>query len=307
MLPLSSQSPMANAHPSPPPSPTPSLDGQHSEHGPFSKWRQVLCGNLHPLIDPARPFPFDRYIACLISILLFCYTSTALTCLHYLDCVSVADASVVYAEPSIDCLSDEYAAVYPLVLAALIVYVAAFPIIIMIGLWRANKAGKLSLDAFKGRWGCIYAMYDHHAWMWQGVVLIRRFAFAIVAVLLLRQPAVQFFTYAVLHLISGHFHAMVRPYGHSSYLHRWESISYVLLELLSVMLTAYQPPYSDATQALILILIFPFVLGAMTTLIWRQWRNHCGQSSIDRALDSNEDGADDMMAVKPSFDATMHF
>jgi len=102
----------------------------------------------------------------------------------------------------------------------------------------------------------LYAMYVPHAFMWQPFVLLRRFAFALVSVLLVRRVAIRFLSYLLLHFASLQLHAWVQPYG-SRFLNLTDTASYSLLLILSAIMTGYQPPYTDVMQAIALLLIIP--------------------------------------------------
>jgi len=80
----------------------------------------------------------DLYISASLSLLLFSYTQVAAACLSYLACVDVGDVSVVFSQPSMRCASDEYQRTLVLVIFALAVYVAGFPLAVLLFLWMRS-------------------------------------------------------------------------------------------------------------------------------------------------------------------------
>jgi len=93
--------------------------------------------------EMTRSFHPHRYLAAGISILLFTYTSVCVTCMKYLHCVHVdSDVRVLFANPSVHCDNAEYQQALIGVVMALIIYVAAFPIVLFIGLFRLVQQQK---------------------------------------------------------------------------------------------------------------------------------------------------------------------
>jgi hypothetical protein len=83
-------------------------------------------------------FSPDLYISASLSLLLFTYTQVAAACLSYLSCVDVGGVSVVFSQPSMRCASPDYRRTLVLVIIALAVYVAGFPLAVLLFLWRRS-------------------------------------------------------------------------------------------------------------------------------------------------------------------------
>ena len=83
-------------------------------------------------------FSVDVYISATLSLLLFTYTQVAIASVSYLNCVEVAGQRVVFSQPAMQCGSAEYQRTLVLVILALIVYIAGFPVGVLVFLWRRS-------------------------------------------------------------------------------------------------------------------------------------------------------------------------
>ena len=83
-------------------------------------------------------FSPDLYVSASLSLLLFSYTQVAQACLSYLACVDVGGVSVVFSQPAMRCSSADYQRTLVLVAVALAVYVAGFPLAVLLFLWRRS-------------------------------------------------------------------------------------------------------------------------------------------------------------------------
>ena len=235
----------------------------------------------------AQSFSMHLYVAGAMSILLFCYTQVAIASIQYIYCVDVGDARVVFTAPTIDCQSNTYRSYMGPVALALALYIVGFPLSVFVLLWvnketlfaavsatSASNTKSLTgpLRNFMLRWSPLFAMFHPRAWFWQPLLLVRRSLFVLASVLLAQQPLVRFMAFTFLNFGSLLLHQMVRPFD-TDQLNRVESISYVLLVCISVLLTGYQPPYSMAVQGVLLLLVLPPVVGMGAFVLRQQWRD----------------------------------
>jgi len=112
---------------------------------------------------------------------------------------------------------------------------------------------------FLVRYSPLFSMYSKRAWFWQVFVLARRTAFVAISVTLVRTPELRFLAYSLAHLASMLLQLYFEPFS-VSFFNRAELVSHVLLVVLSMMLTAVQPPYSRGLQAGLFVLVVPPVL-----------------------------------------------
>lgn len=226
-----------------------------------------------------RNFSVDKYVAGLTSILLFSYTQVTTASLQYLYCVDVGPSRVLFAAPTVDCRSSDYRAYLVPVIMALILFVAGFPMAVTALLWRNKETLFVpdgtqlptSISGFLVRWSPLVKAYQPRAWFWQPLVLFRRTCFVLTSVLLVQQPHVRFMSFTFLNFGSLLLHEYARPY-HAEALNRLETLSYVLLVCVSVMLTGYTPPYDVFVQVMIFLFIVPCAAGIVAYIALQQWR-----------------------------------
>jgi hypothetical protein len=256
----------------------------------LSKCTNFLCYPMRRLAEALRsllpPFSLNSYIGCCVSVFCFCYTQVSLACVRYLYCVRVKDELLVFAFPSVNCRSSAYHTYLWPVILTLILFIVGMPLACIVLLYRnrtvlsssqlALRGGSIGVDSslieFISRWGSLFAMYEHRAWFWQPMVLIRRLAFVLVSVLLFNQPSVRFMVFLLLNFASLQLHALVRPFG-VELLNHAAMCSYGLLVLLSAMLTAYLPPYSLVVQILSFILIVPPAAVGFIIVVRHKWES----------------------------------
>ena len=129
----------------------------------------------------------------------------------------------------------------------------------------ANRLADKSfvLSQFALRWGPIYRSYTAHAWYWSPLLLLRRFLYALTAVLLATNQA-RFDVFGILTLSSLLLHFKTKPFEDRR-MNYVEMASYVLLTYLSMVLGSEVAPYSTGTQVLLTFLVIP---PAVLLLIW---------------------------------------
>jgi hypothetical protein len=120
---------------------------------------------------------------------------------------------------------------------------------------------------FLTRFGPLMAMYSEHAWYWQALVLLRRATFAVVAVQLDQQSGLRFMLFTLMHAASLQLHHWVRPYD-SAAAQNAETLSYLALLTLSVLLTACATPLSSAVQVVVILLVLVPAAFLLTWLVW---------------------------------------
>lgn len=233
----------------------------------------------------ANSFSWNKYVACLMSVLLFCYTQVAVTSFQYLYCVDVGSARVVFSSPTIDCQSAQYRAYLPAPILAVALYIVGFPLVVLTLLWvhketlfvsvvasRASAADiKASLAGFFLRWSPLFQMFHPRAWFWQPLLLVRRSMYVLASVLLVQQPAARFMAFSFLNFGSLLFHLLVRPFD-SDRLNYIESASYALLVSISIILGGTVRPYSDATQAVLLLMVVLPIAALFGYIVLREWQ-----------------------------------
>ena len=113
---------------------------------------------------------------------------------------------------------------------------------------------------FFSHWGFLFSMY-HTAGtygmisiLWQPLTLIRRVIFVSVTVATTQQPTIQFFAFTVLNLGTLLIQVIIKPYNTDT-INLFATITYAALALLSSLLGAYQPPYSDGVQVCIILIV----------------------------------------------------
>ena len=120
------------------------------------------------------------------------------------------------------------------------------------------------VSAFELRWGALYLSHTRSAWYWTATLLIRRLALAIISSLLLSSTALRCALFTAVLMSSGVAHSLARPFEDLA-IHHAESVSYLLLLAISLVLTASSPPYSTAAEALLFLLTVP---SAAVFLLW---------------------------------------
>lgn len=229
-------------------------------------------------------FAWSSYVGGAVSILLFCYTQVCNACLQFLYCVHVGPSLVVFSAPTVDCRSSSYRAYLVFVILAVVVFVVGLPLGALMLLmrnraWLAPAARSSAADGsepasalhqWRRCWGPLYLMYESRAWFWQPLVLVRRAAFVLTAVLLAQSPGVRFMLFLLLNFGSLQLHALVRPFS-DPLINTAETTSYVLLVCVSALLTGLLPPYSTAVQILVFLLIVPPAVGWTAFTLRREW------------------------------------
>ena len=228
----------------------------------------------------------DRYVGGVMSVLLFEYTSVSLAVVKSLGCQQVAPGvRLLFSAPTISCDSSEYQAFLPVVIAWLSVYILDLPIMMLIFLWlrrdvimqewAESTTNQLhqqprQLSPFAWRWGPFYRSYTAHAWYWSPLLLLRRFLFALTAVLLSSNPSGRLAVFAILHLCSLLFHSYTQPF-HDNKLNRAETVSYVLLIFLTNVLGSESSlPYSAGVQAALFLLVVPPAVAMVGWIAWQR-------------------------------------
>src|SRR5438046_2155545 len=70
-----------------------------------------------------------QYIKTLCALLIYSYTAAADSVFLYLGCVPIGKHTVVAGLPALDCKSDEYKTLLPLVYTVLVLYIAVGPVL----------------------------------------------------------------------------------------------------------------------------------------------------------------------------------
>jgi hypothetical protein len=257
------------------------------------------------LLTAVTTFNSDRYIGGAFAILLFCYTSVCVSCLRFFYCVEIGDARVVFTAPTMDCESATYRRYFAFVVFVVIFFVIGLPLGALAWLWKhkdilaqsknvaaapnaadvavqgGNKeeseaenqdaAHRAALLGFFWRYGPLFGMYSAKAWYWQSLVLVRRACFVLSSVFLVRDPAGRFLTFALLNFASLMMHLFAKQFSDEKS-NRAEAFSHVLLVVLSMVLLAFPPPYREAVQIIITLLIVPACAVFAISLAINFWK-----------------------------------
>ena len=123
-------------------------------------------------------------------------------------------------------------------------------------------------SGFLMRYGILFQAFSSHAWYYQVVVLIRRAVFVIVSVVLTESSDSRAFSFVLLNIASMILHLYVKPFVDES-VNQSETISILMLLIISALINAYSPPYTIPTQVVLFLLIVP-TIGFLLIQIIRQ-------------------------------------
>jgi len=117
---------------------------------------------------------------------------------------------------------------------------------------RSNVQNIKAQSKFSKRWSILFEPYLEKWLWWHAVILIRRTAFVAASVISDDQTRKLIFTY--LNLTFLVLQVLVTPYVRSLD-NRSETLSLLVLTVLSVLMTPYSPPYGPAISLMIVLLI----------------------------------------------------
>ena len=225
----------------------------------------------------------EAYFRTFTSLLLLSYSRITQVVFEYLQCVQVADTSVVQAYPEIDCNSSKYMKWRAVIILLLVFFVIGLPIYLAIVLLRnyssirkcysADGTLDVSSNAFH-RLGILFEPFDSYVPWWHAVILCRRML--TLAVLVFASPTDVGLRYALigsLHCTSVVLNAICRPYRSALN----NSMEMLLLSAIAVISFAVladpTAPYSSGQQLALTLLVLFFGVGSMVFVAIRIWRS----------------------------------
>ena len=112
--------------------------------------------------SPRLAHALDRTVGAYQALLYVMYPMLLINVISIFDCRPVDDSvglSVLDAQPSIDCYSEEHTKLFPLALVAGFVYVIGIPVLLFGGLHKGAPL-QLAKPVFKARYGFLYLRYE---------------------------------------------------------------------------------------------------------------------------------------------------
>jgi hypothetical protein len=209
-------------------------------------------------------FPFHKYSRTAITILIVGYLQIASVCINYFNCVSVAGQRVLFTSPSIMCASSTYNKWLPLVLVLLMGEVCMFPLLLLYFLIKNRKLIPSTL--FRNKYGVLFESYRPSVWFWQPWVLVRQVIFIVLSTSFTSDHVSQFIAFSVFHIVVWYCHILFQP-NMNNFENQIESISHMCLLLMSIVLLATPPTYSDAQQVIVCILVIPLTVFMICVIL----------------------------------------
>ena len=237
----------------------------------------------------------------LFAIALYSYGTISETAVSYLRCVSVDSRSIVFALPWISCEGADYASARSFMIAMIIIVVVGFPCGIF---WllrgfdtRVDSHGYPLPSAFRyntkhfGKYKYLWESQAPSGAAWQAVILIRQMMLVAVSVGLGLFQRAKNMSFGLLFIFFLILHAWKQPYLpvddfaliHFNVL---ESFGLTCLLVLSLVIAAYPPPYSDQIQdTLFVMMLVPSLLLGSYLIINRvsTKREQTAQKQFKRA------------------------
>jgi hypothetical protein len=167
--------------------------------------------------------------------------------------------------------------VLPLVIVAIIGFVVAFPVAVALGGWMRHRrltSGRKSVVAAAESGALLtplYGVFRPGAWYWSSFVLLRRSVFVVLDVVLASAPRYRAFAFGLANQVSYFCSLYAAPFP-DKILNRLESASQMALLLISALLTVQLPPYSDAMNAVLLLVLLATVLALIAGACMQQRR-----------------------------------
>jgi hypothetical protein len=231
---------------------------------------------------------------------LFTYSSIAEMVLLALNCISIGPYHVIQSLPSINCDSDYYHSIEPIMIVWLIMAVILIPVLMTLFLLyhrhhivsmlpanigvggsdrrvpigALNEPLLVSINAPKSmkRWSVLYESFDNNHWytmIWSIVLLGRRAL--LVALLQLSLGLFRSSMLALFSFISLIIHIIARPYKRPIANHL-ESIALGCHAILSICITSQQLPYLIGLKIVIFLLVSVPTIILFSTIIIIEYR-----------------------------------
>jgi FG-GAP repeat/Tyrosine-protein kinase ephrin type A/B receptor-like len=194
----------------------------------------------------------DSYYRACVGLALYGYNQITNSTVQFLTCVDVDGISVVSAEPSIDCNSNEYTAASALFYLLLVLVVIGMPFGLLVGFILARRRSYINNKHLHPRFhrifGLLYSGQRKQVLMWQVVILCRRAAFLVVFNLtVLESHPIRYMSVTIVNIIVLLLHVLVQPYV-QRVVNIFETLLLTLLTVFTASMTATPFPLSTAAQ-----------------------------------------------------------
>ena len=134
----------------------------------------------------------DRCVASFLSFLVIVYNGLCFKGFGTFLCEAMIDGSqMLLADPSVTCWEGSHTAVVVVSIALVFLYVIGIPTGFLILLRYGRQRDKLRDPNWLGRYGFLYLRYESDMYLWEIVLLMRRFALCALQALLYAQPHLQ--------------------------------------------------------------------------------------------------------------------
>jgi hypothetical protein len=249
------------------------------------------------IVEAAIKFHPSRYRRAGLSMYLWSYTQLTTVAVSYLRCVDGAPGQrVVYVSPQIDCKSDLYLQYMPVVAFMLLLSVAS-PFALVYLLYRRRALimapdGSPDRVAVVKNLGIVFEYFDKDAYWWNGIVLLRRAVFVAVESALLLEPEIKFAAFAFINLLSLAVHMYKRPFL-SDFDDSFESGTLFSLCALSIFLTSFRAPYSEAEEVTLFIsVVVPALVAVVCVVIAMRRAKKEAEAKEKNAAGDGDGGAE---------------
>jgi len=209
--------------------------------------------------EAESPFSVMTYAPTVIAIYLFTINTTAQTIFAFLNCQSVyVDQRLrryVFEYPQIDCDSAAYRSLLPLVIFMLVLEFALIPLLLFATMTyvrskSASKSHGVETDSphrLMRTFRVLFAPFVARFYYWEFVIIVRRAVLVAVTAFLFSNDVRRLTVSSMFCLLFLCLQLTLRPFA-SMQENVMESVSLVLLQLLTLILLTMQYPLSDNDQ-----------------------------------------------------------
>jgi len=209
--------------------------------------------------EAESPFSVMTYAPTVIAIYLFTINTTAQTIFAFLNCQSVyVDQRLrryVFEYPQIDCDSAAYRSLLPLVIFMLVLEFALIPLLLFATMTyvrskSASKSHGVETDSphrLMRTFRVLFAPFVPRFYYWEFVIIVRRAVLVAVTAFLFSNDVRRLTVSSMFCLLFLCLQLTLRPFA-SMQENVMESVSLVLLQLLTLILLTMQYPLSDNDQ-----------------------------------------------------------
>ena len=217
--------------------------------------RVALHRGLCPIAVPkllTAPVSPTAYFRTLLALLLFSFTSLVTSCVNLLDCVDIGPFRVVAVYPAIDCRTDSYKALYPMVVVILLSAGFLFAALATFLFFHRGELSPGRANGALARWSVLFEDFKPNVFYWVLVVLLRRTAY--VTCTTIDSLPTRFMAFGLLSVFFAVLQFSAQPYADkpSNFL---ETMSLSLHGCLAVLLANYRDLSPDGISMGIAIFV----------------------------------------------------